>query len=221
MRWIIAGLMVVAACGVYGVCGAADGEDGVCEVKEPVTLFNGENFDGWELFIPDKNADPDQTWSADDGIVRCKGKPVGYMRTTRQYAQYKLRFDWRWPRGGGNSGCLLHVCGEDAVWPKSIESQLQSEHAGDFWVIGGTDFKEHVNKGDRRVPKQHAHNEKPLGKWNTMEVVCKDNTIQVYVNGMLQNEATETTVNAGYIGLQSEGTPIEFRNIRLEPAPSK
>ncbi|NIA15590.1 MAG: DUF1080 domain-containing protein, partial [Nitrospiraceae bacterium] len=130
---------------------------------------------------------------------------------------YRLTLEWRWPDGAGNSGVLLHIHEPDAVWPKAIEGQLQSGHAADFWVIGGTDFKEHTNKNDRRVIKRKRSNEKPLGEWNQYEIVCKGNTIRLYVNGLLQNSATETTVTKGYIGLQSEGTPIEFRNIILEP----
>ncbi|MEA3366332.1 MAG: DUF1080 domain-containing protein [Candidatus Hydrogenedentes bacterium] len=189
----------------------------------PYVLFNGENFEGWKLFIPDENVDPATVWSAKDGVVHCKGEPAGYMRTEKKFSNYKLTFEWRWPEKGGNSGCLLHVQGEDKVWPKSIESQLHSGDAGDFWVIGGADFKEHKpNKpGDRRVPKMKESNEKPLGEWNKKEVICSGNTIKVFVNGLLQNVATETTVKKGHIGLQSEGTPVEFRNIMLWPVPEE
>ncbi len=184
--------------------------------KKKVKLFNGEDFEGWKLFIPDEDVDPKAVWSVEDGTIHCKGKPTGYMRTTEKYGDYKLTFQWRWPEGGGNSGLLMHISLPDRVWPKSIEGQLQSRHAGDFWVIGGTDFKEHTDKGDRRVPKTGRDNEAPLGEWNTMVAVCKGDTIELYVNGLLQNKATETTVTEGYIGLQSEGTPIEFRHIVLE-----
>ena len=101
-----------------------------------------------------------------------------------------------------------------------IESQLKSGDAGDFYVID-TDFKEHADKDSRRVPQRHESNEKPLGEWNKKRVVCKGNTIRVWVNGLLQNEASETTVAKGYIGFQSEGAPIEFRNIVLKPIPAE
>ena len=51
-----------------------------------------------------------------------------------------------------------------------------------------------------------------------MEITCKGDTIEVKINGLLQNKATGSTVKQGFIGLQSEGGPIEFRNITLEPA---
>jgi hypothetical protein len=205
MRWIVM-LSVVAATLSAGA--ATD--------NSATPLFNGKDFTGWKLFLPDENAKPEATWSAQDGVVRCTGEPAGYMRTEKAYENYRLRLEWRWVGEGGNSGVLLHCQDPDTVWPKAIESQLQSGHAGDYWVIGGADFKEHTDKDNRRVIKKEQSSEKPLGEWNQYEIVCQGNTIQSYVNGVLQNAATECTLTKGYIGLQSEGTPIEFRNITLE-----
>lgn len=178
-------------------------------------LFNGNDFTGWKLFIPDANVDPATVWQVRDGVIHCTGNPAGYIRTNEEHENYMLRFEWRWPEGAGNSGLLIHIAGEDMVWPKSIEAQLMSDNAGDFYSIEGTDFKERVNKDDRRVAKAAASSEKPLGEWNSMRVRVLGGSITVWVNGVLQNTATETTVTKGYIGLQSEGTPIEFRGITL------
>ena len=139
------------------------------------------------------------------------------MRTEQEYSDYILEFDWRWTEQPGNSGLLMHISGPDEVWPKSIESQLHAGDAGDIWVIGGTTFAEHVNKDDRRTPKKEASNEKPVGEWNHKKVICKGDTIEIWVNGVLQNKATGASVQKGYIGLQSEGAPIEFRKIVLKP----
>jgi len=194
------------------------------EKKEPapkenatIKLFNGENFEGWKFFTPNEKIVPTRTWKVNDGVIQCTGKPSSYMRTTEQYENYRLTFEWRWPGSGGNSGVLLHLSEPDKLWPKSIKVQLGSGNAGDLWVIDGTDFKEHTYKNDNRVTKKTEHSEKPAKEWNHGKIVCKSKTIQVWVNDVLQNEATETTVAKGYIGFQSEETPIEFRNIMLEP----
>ena len=105
----------------------------------------------------------------------------------------------------------------DIVWPKSIEAQLHSEDAGDIWLIGGTEILEHIDKSDRRIVKREKSSEKELGQWNKYEIICDGNSIELYVNGVLQNVATEASVVSGKICLQSEGTPIEFRNIYIEP----
>ena len=187
-----------------------------CATKEKTMLFNGHDLTGWKLFVEDDSVDVNTVWSVADGVIHCTGKPSGYMRTEADYANYKLHVEWRWPAQPGNSGVLLHMSEPDTVWPKSIECQLMSGNAGDFYVIGGTDFKEHVDKSTRRVPKKADSSENPAGEWNTYEIYCRGNTIRSFVNGVLQNEATETTVSSGKICLQSEGKPIEFRNIYLE-----
>lgn len=196
--------------------------------KKKIVLWNGKDFIGWKLFIPDKKVDVNKVWSVKDRVIRCKGRPNGYMRTEADYADYLLHVEWRWLGKGGNSGVLLHMNGPDNVWPKSIECQLKSDNAGDFWLIGvgrkylsGVETNEHAAKTvrvkGRRVVKLKDSSEKPLGEWNTYEIICKDNWIVVLVNGVLQNVATGASLTSGRICLQSEGAPIEFRNIYIEP----
>ena len=60
-------------------------------------------------------------------------------------------------------------------------------------------------------------NEKELGGWNKYEIVCKGDTMKLTINGQLQNKATGVSLRKGYIGFQSEGVPIMFRNIKLTP----
>ncbi len=178
-------------------------------------LFNGQNLDGWVPVLADPSADPAAVWSVQDGVLRCDGKPNGYIRTEQTYSDYRLHLEWRWPEKPTNSGVLLHITGPDKLWPTCIEAQLMYQNAGDFYAIGGTEFKQ-LQSG-RRLAKQHDTNETEPGQWNTYDIVCRDNTITLTVNGLVQNRATETSVSAGPIGLQSEGSPIEFRNIYLEP----
>jgi len=189
--------------------------------KEKTALWNGKDFTGWKLFVPDAGHDVMKTWSVKNGVIRCEGQPAGYMRTEADYADYLLHVEWRWPAGGGNNGVLVHTSGPDNVWPKSLECQLHSGNAGDFWEIGGIQFREHAVKGKRvsgrRVVKLKDSTEKPLGEWNSYDIICKDDWVVVLVNGVLQNLATKCSVRSGMICLQSEGTPIEYRNIYVEP----
>jgi hypothetical protein len=189
--------------------------------KEKIMLWNGKDLTGFKPFTDDKNVDPATTWSVADGMIRCTGKPNGYMRTEVAYANYLLHVEWRWPEQGGNSGVLIHMSGPDNVWPKSLECQLHSGNAGDFWVIGGIETSEHVKAGQRvngrRTIKLKDSSEKPIGQWNTYDIICKDDWIVVFVNGVLQNVATKCSATSGRICLQSEGTPVQFRNIYIEP----
>ena len=187
--------------------------------KEKIELFNGKDLSGWAFCLKDASVDPKTVFSVKDGVIHIEGKPSGYMRTETDYANYKLHVEYRWAgEKPANSGVLVHMSLPDKVWPKCIECQLMAGNAGDFFIID-TDFKEHQGPRamDRRVPKWHESSEKPVGEWNTYEIACKGDMIQVNLNGVLQNQATGCNVTSGKILLQSEGGPIEFRNVYIEP----
>jgi len=217
---VVVMMVVTTSLLVAPVC-AAEKKDESIVPKSKTILWNGKDFAGWKLFVPDPSHDVTKTWSTKDGILRCEGRPNGYMRTEKDYANYLIHVEWRWPEKGGNNGVLVHMSGQDLVWPKSLECQLQSGSAGDFWEIGGIEFREHGSQSERvkgrRVVKLKPSSEKPLGQWNNYDIVCKDDWVVVLVNGVLQNMATKCSVTSGKICLQSEGTPIEYRNIYIEP----
>ncbi len=183
--------------------------------SQNIALLNGKNLDGWKPVLSNSDADPADVWSVKDGVLRCEGTPNGYIRTASHYSNYKLHLEWRWTDKPTNSGILLHITGEDKIWPNCIEAQLMYQNAGDFYAIGGTGFNE-LKEGNR-LEKKYATNETEPGQWNTYDIVCIDHTITLHVNGLLQNQASGTSINSGMIGLQSEGSPIEFRNIILTP----
>jgi len=197
-------------------------QQGVSGPQQKVTLWNGQDFSGWKLFIPDKDVNVADVWSVRNGVIHCTGKPNGYMRTKSKYDNYRLHLEWRWPGEPTNSGVLLHASGPDQVWPQCIECQLKAGSAGDFVLMGGAgitvDGKDMQNVEKRFVviPKKQQSSEKPAGQWNTYEIRCDKDTISCYVNGVLQNEGTGATQTAGWICIQSEGGPVEFRNIYIE-----
>ena len=191
-----------------------------------VELFNGKDLSGWKAFVPDLSKDgkdPLSVWSVKDGVLCCAGSPVGYIQTEALYDSFILELEWRFDpaKGEGNSGVLLRVIGDDMVWPKSMEAQLHSKNAGDFWNIGEYKATTDAKRTDgRRTVKRRDSNEKPLGEWNKYRIVVNQGTIELWVNGLMQNMARDVEINKGRIALQSEGAYIEFRNIGLRPIQS-
>jgi hypothetical protein len=179
------------------------------------SLFNGKDLNNWVFYLKDQTVDPATVFTVKDAAIHITGNPFGYMRTKDQYSNYTLHLEWRWPVEATNSGVFIHTQKPDTIWPKCIQCQLQAGNAGDFICVSGADMNEHTDKSNMIIAKKTESNEKPVGEWNTMEVTCKGNTIEVYVNGTLQNSATGITVTKGSICLQSEGKDIEFRNIFL------
>jgi len=188
-----------------------------------ITLWNGRDFSGWSRYVADPAVDVNDVWRIRGDVLHCAGKPNGYIRTTDKYKNYHLHLEWRWPDEALNSGVLLHANGPDQVWPACIECQLKAGSAGDFVLINGTGLS--VEGADRRNPakqfvvieKTAAMAEKPAGQWNTYDIYSDAGSIRCFVNGILQNEGTGATASSGWICLQSEGSPIEFRNIYLLP----
>lgn len=185
-----------------------------------VVLWNGRDLTGWKIFLGDSTVDPKGVWSTREGVLHLDTKANGYIRTEQPRSNYHLHVEWRWPKDAQpncNSGVMLHVHGDDAVWPKSFEAQLKNGNAGQ--VVGmGLDIPDAPMLNNRkRAPRLADPSEKSLGEWNTYEIYCRDNTIEVSVNGVKQNRVDKLSVSAGNIALQMEGFPIEFRNVWLEP----
>jgi len=217
------GLCLMVAVVTFALMGC-EGGLGFLSGGKKVVLWNGKDFNGWERFVPDATVDVNDIWRIREGSIYCKGVPKGYIRTKNTHKNYHLHVEWRWPEEPTNSGVLLHAGGPDQVWPKCIECQLKAGGAGDLVLIGGTgitvDGVDH-QKPDRQfvvVEKMAPTSEKPAGQWNSYDIHCKGDSVRCFVNGVLQNEGTAATVTSGWICLQSEGSPIEFRNIYLLPA---
>jgi uncharacterized protein (TIGR03000 family) len=168
-----------------------------------VSLFNGKDLSGWK-FEPAK---AESAFSVEDGVIVVKGQPAGYFYTDKSYKNYVLRFDWKFVKDG-NSGLLVHITGGHKVWPKSVEVQgLQSQH-GHIFAIGGA-------KGDFKTDKEAQKKAIKMGDWNTTEVVSRDGALTAKVNGV-QVSTGKSDLTEGPFGLQSEGTQLHFKNIRIK-----
>jgi len=178
-----------------------------------VQLFNGKDLQGWTFSSPGNK----QAWGAKDGVLTNTGRPRGYLCTEKEYTNYVLRLQMR-HLAKGNCGVLLRKVGPDKVWPRSIEAQGQYRAMGDIWNIDKFPMKVDLSRTrGRHTRKLHPTNEKEVGGWNEYEIYLNKGELRIYVNGLLQNTATECWETPGKICLQSEGSPVEFRNIVLLP----
>lgn len=204
-------------------------------------LFNGKDLTGWKADVPkaDKNPDIQPSFIVRDGVLVSLGNPRGHLVTDKSYENYKLTVEYRFPGKAGNCGVLVHSSELRALYgmfPQSIEVQMQSGHAGDFWCIAENievpdmekrrPKKEGQKFGGGKKDARHIFNltddsEKNLGEWNTMVIECKGNEVKVWVNDTLVNHGTNATASKGQIALQAEGTEVEFRKVELEPLKKK
>jgi hypothetical protein len=209
--------------------------------EKVIPLFNGKDLSNWDVDVParDTNTNAPPSFVVRNGMLVSLGKPEGHLITKQMYRNYRLEVEYSFPGKPGNCGILVHASRPRALYkmfPQSIEVQMHSGNAGDFWVIredievprmeqrrprkpgekfGGAE-------GDaRRILNLTDDSEKPLGEWNTMAIEAKDRTIRVWVNGQLVNEGFNATVDHGKIAVQAEGTEVEFRKLEIGPLGSK
>jgi len=195
-----------------------------CNTDNKEYIFNGENLDGWKIYVEDESVKPEEFFYVNDGMMETVGVPVGYIRTEKEFENYRLHVEWRYPENPTNSGVFVHVTGPDKIWVSHYQGQLKHENAGDF-IVHGVGNSATLNdtvytsteENKPLIPKMHPSNEKPAGEWNSYDITCNEDTIELRVNGLLQNVAVNCSETKGGIGFQAEGSKIQFRNLWVEP----
>jgi len=197
------------------------------------TLFNGKDLTGWHVDVPAADTNPQlpKAFVVRNGLLVSMGEPRGHLITDSSYSNYRLEVEYRFAGKPGNAGVLVHASTPRALYgmfPKSIEVQMESGNAGDFWCIvedikvpnmearRGPPAEWGITEGKaRRILNLTDSSEKPVGQWNTMVIEAVGRSIRVWVNGDLVNEGTDATADHGQIALQAEGSEVEFRKLRL------
>ncbi len=199
----------------------------------PQALFNGRDLAGWHMDVPALDKDPNGTkpFVVRNGLLVSLGTPGGHLITDKSYENYKLEAEYRFSAKPGNCGILVHASKPRRLYdmfPQSMEVQMQSGDAGDFWCIGedievpdmvarrGPQDRWGVD-GDklRRIKNLTDNSENPVGDWNRMVIECKGDQIRVWVNGDLVNQGRKCTATKGQIALQAEGSEVEVRKLTL------
>ena len=200
-----------------------------------VPLFNGRDLTGWV----NANCAP-ATWSVREGVIHCTGRPTGALRTTRQYENFILEVEWRHLSKGGNSGVFIWgtpIAAPAVPFLRGVEvqvldhgyaEQFEKETGkksdwftthGDVFPIHGASMKPFGrHKGDRSFPSEDRSKGTP--EWNHYRIVCTNGVLRLSVNGKEVSGGEDCNYRKGYLALESEGAPVEFRNIRIKELPT-
>jgi len=199
-------------------------------------LFNGKDLSGWV----NVNCAPD-TFKVIDGEIVTTGKPMGYLRTDRQYENFILEFEWKHlppaPGAVGNSGCFVWADPFPAVgtvYTRGIEVQVlvnleytdkktgsvTATSHGDLFSIWGADCvpdRPHPLGWKRCLPSEKRA--KGAGEWNHYYIRGISGEVRLWVNGEEVSGGNNAQPPSGYLCLESEGSPIEFKNLRIRLLP--
>ncbi len=222
-------------------CRSAEGEQ-----SPPKAFLNGLG-PGWvaldEKDFVNVNCD-DDTWSWTNGVAYCTGKPVGVIRSRKRYTNFEMTVEWQHLKSAGNSGVFLWMI--DKSWwrlkkpglPHGIEVQVL-DHGyterymqrtkkkpdwftsnGDVFPVGEakmTPFPPVAPNGRRSFPSKDLS--KGFGNWNHYYIRAINGEVRLWVNGEEVSGGTGCEPATGHLALESEGSPILFRNIRIRELP--
>ncbi len=221
----------------------------VLHADEPVRAVIDDSQPGWRALTKDDFAkvnSADDTWTwREDGTLVCSGQPVSVMRSQKILKNFELVVEWCHQKPAGNSGVFvwatpasieaLTQAGKPGL-PKGIECQVL-DHAftdqmkaagkqtdwfgtnGDVFPVGVkmTPFPPLSPNGQRSFPRQHLS--KGAGEWNHYYIRAINGEVRLWVNGQEVSGGTGIEPAEGYLCLESEGSPIHFRRLRIRELP--
>jgi hypothetical protein len=203
---------------------------------------------GWKTLGEDDfarvNCAP-ETWTWKDDVLHCTGRPVGVLRTSKPVTNFELVAEWKHLQSGGNSGIFVWAPEKalEGIKPNSlprggIEVQIldhgfreryerNSRRKGDWFTTHGDVFAVGTSKmapfpplspdGSRSFPRKNLS--KGVGQWNHYYVRGINGEVRLWVNGEEVSGGSGCEPRSGYLCLESEGAPVEFRNIRIRELP--
>ncbi len=181
------------------------------------------------------------TWTWTPDRVTCSGQPVGVIRTKEPVTDFEMSVEWRHLSDGGNSGVFLWAPMEalDSIKPGQlppggIEVQVL-DHGytakyekstgkkadwfttdGDVFPVGSSTmkpFQPTAPRGSRSFPK--ARHSLGTPEWNHYFIRAFKGEVRLWVNGHEVSGGSDCTPATGYLCLESEGAPVEFRRLKI------
>ncbi len=185
-----------------------------------VSLFDGRSLTGWQGAT--------KGYRAENGVLVCLEKGGGNLYTTKQYADFIFRFEFKL-QSGGNNGVGLRVPDPRVRTPSytSMEIQILDDSHPKYKDLH--DYQYHGSIYGV-VPAKRGHL-KPVGQWNSEEILCQGYHVKVTLNGAVIVDADleklgfqrlngqpgdGLKITKGYLGFLGHGSRVEFRNLRIK-----
>ncbi len=185
---------------------------------EPMPLFDGKTFTGWE-------GDTRTVWRIEDGALVAgslenKQEKNNFLATEKKYGDFELTLKWKLEGTEGfvNGGVQFRtvripdhheVSGYQADLGKGYDGALYDESRRKKMLAQPT-------------PEVLAKAQKPLGEWNDYRIRAEGNRIQIWLNGVQTVDYTETEPGidlTGIIAVQIHGNAtsiVSYKDLMIE-----
>ena len=212
-----------------------------------IQVYDAESPD-WQTLGEDDfvrvNGD-DETLVWRDGVAYGSGQPIGVTRSQKTYRNFEFCIEWMHEKPGGNSGVFAWVPAwaledlppndlpDSGIEIQMLEHDFTRRYVertgrtpdwfttnGDVFAVGKSTMQPKPpvsNNGRRSFPAREVT--KGFGEWNQYYVRAINGEIRLWINGVEVSGGHSCTPSQGYLCLESEGSPIQFRNLRIRELP--
>ncbi len=193
--------------------------------RDFLQMFNGQDLSGWQRVNT-----AESTWSYQDGMLVCTGKPIGELRTNRMYQNFTMELEWRHMVPKGNAGVFVwadDITAKGVPFHRGIEVQVlenaygitqsHTTHGDIFPIHGASMTPVNGRDGQRAFPTEERSNPSP--EWNHYRITCIDGDISLAVNGKVVTQGKDCNPHKGYICIESEGGVVHYRNVKIKELP--
>ncbi|MCM8530733.1 MAG: DUF1080 domain-containing protein [Lentisphaeraceae bacterium] len=235
-------IVLLMVCAIFSVVGAEEKA-----LKKTLVNIEGEGWSALTLKDFTKVNSADDTWSEKDGKIYCTGEPLSVMRTKKKFRNFEMSIEWMHKKVAGNSGVFIWATDESIEkltkegkpgLPHGIEVQILdtgfpawyrkkykkpsdwfTSH-GDVFPVGKSKLKPFSPlspNGKRSFPTKQTT--KDVNNWNHYYIRAINGEVRLWVNGEEVSGGSGSDPSYGYLCLESEGAPIEFKNIKIRELP--
>jgi hypothetical protein len=191
----------------------------VAPAAEWKPLFNGRSLDGWVMVGPGR-------FVVEDGALKTEGGMGLLFYKGEKFGDCTVRVVFKTVSKSANSGVFIRL-------PEHPKDPWYGVHNGYEVQIDSADDDWHSTGALYSLSKVTAHNQKPAGEWNTMDIVLDGQQTTVLLNGVKVNEfhgdqavpereqwyepVRGPRPDAGYIGLQNhdQASVVYFREVSV------
>ena len=218
------------------------------ETPPPKAFIDGTGL-GWRVLDKESFVRvncPETTWNWTNGFVHCLGQPVGVIRSSMLVTNFEMVAQWRHLKSAGNSGIFVWATPESiraleqgqGRLPTGIEVQVldhgytaqyekDSKKKADWFRTDGDVFPTGSTKmkpfppvspnGERSFPRKNLS--KGVGEWNHYYIRALNGEVRLWVNGEEVSGGTAIRPAWGYLCLESEGSPVQFKELSIRELP--